>query len=335
MSFEPASASDSQRQRLLQELEAAVTRLDLLESARLQSDDATVPQLAADAQGLIRDVLALLGALESASQTSGDDGFDDGEAATWVGLRLGPAEPSLLPDVCFVAGLELSRALRGLSAATERERVEAAIETALRKLYRALRAVTDASRHFANPSVLRGEPLSRRADSELKAALAVRQLYMRFRQGLRRAQSDERQDVLTALRYAAGALATLAASPHYTEIRVADRALLRQQRERLLDWAHAGKPTNAGVQLLEDIFTCAHLLRDISRRQELRAHDVVLMRELVADEARDRASWLASLGRLSGLDDTLDGLTAQLRASADQNPVIDIIVRLSSLLHGL
>lgn len=141
--------------------------------------------------------------------------------------------------------------------------------------------------------------------------------------------------MLTALRYAAGALATLVASPHYTAIRASDRALLRQQRERLLDFARAGKPTNAGIQLLEDLFTCADLLRDINRRQELRAHDVALMRELVAEAPRERADWLAGLERLAGLDDTLDGLAARLRASADLELACDIVGQLSLLLRQL
>jgi hypothetical protein len=143
----------------------------------------------------------------------------------------------------------------------------------------------------------------------------VRRLYAEFRRNLRHAEGESSEAVLTALRYAAGALAPLTASPHCAAVRVSDRTLLRRQRARLLERSRDGKSIQVGLELLEDIWTCADLLRDINRRQELRAHDSQLMKELIEKSSRDRADWLANLDRLAGLDSDLDNLTAQLRTS--------------------
>jgi hypothetical protein len=175
------------------------------------------------------------------------------------------------------------------------------------------------------------ESLEQRLDDELQSSLAVRRLYAEFRQNLRRAADESGEGVLTALRYAAGSLAALTASPHYHAVRASDAALLRSQRERLLEWSRAGKPRAAGLQLLEDIWTCASLLRDINRRQELRAHDTKVIGELLRGQSLDRADWLIGLARLAGLDDSLDSLTARFRASPDVEVLDDILAQLSVL----
>jgi hypothetical protein len=312
----------------------AAARLTVLDSQRRDAaDEVATASLTAHLSELLKVVLTTLDELEKTVTPSAEEGFADEEPETWVGFRP-PAElqPSRIEDVCFVASFELSRVLRALDAASDLESRSIAAETALRKLHRVLHAVMAGAEQLAGASLKGTEPLRRRLGAELEAALAVRRLYVGFRRSLRRPEDGSREAVLTALRYAAGGLATIAASPHYQSVRMSDRTLLRRQRDRLLDWAHAGKPTQAGVQLLEDIFTCADLLRDINRRQELRAHDLRLIRELVGDTARDREEWLVKLDRLAGLDDTLDDLTAQLRKSPDLGPVIDIIVRLSLLV---
>jgi hypothetical protein len=316
---------------LFGELQAAALRLVALDAQRRDAEDDSPPTLAADVSELCRAVLDTLSELEQAVTHSGNETFADEEQQTWVGVRPARAEPARLEDVCFVAGFELTRALKALAEAGDAEASAIASESALRKLRRVLKAVFESgSRSGASP--LDAALLFPRLGAELSSALSVRQLYARFRHSLRRPENDSREAVLTALRYAAGGLAVISASPHYRAVRVSDRALLRRQRDRLLDWAHAGKPTLAGVQLLEDLFTCADLLRDINRRQELRAHDVELIRELVGDAERGRADWLVKLDRLAGLDDKLDDLTAELRSSPDLGPIIDIIVRLSFLV---
>jgi hypothetical protein len=321
----------------LKALGEAARRLAELDArhASANADGSLVSALAEDVADLLTDVLSSLTALELAMQEKAErDLSAPVEPETRVCLRSADASAPRLEDVCFVAGLELSRSLGGLVVANGAGGVVAAVEIALSKLHRVLHAVLTCARDIAG-APLESEPqLERRLAAELESSLAVRKLYGRFRKSLRRAEAQDRQAVLTALRYAAGALASLVASPHYYALRVSDRELLRRQRERLLEWAHAGNPTSAGLQLLEDIFTCADLLRGVNRRQELRAHDAQLLRELARDTTRDRAAWLAELDRLSGMDDTLDALAAQLAAATGLEPVIAIIVRLSFLIDG-
>lgn len=272
--------------------------------------------------------LAIVTALErlDAAEGSPAQGEQDCEPETWVGVR-GATAPARLGDVCFACSLELNIALRALEQAREHDARLSAVETARRKLLRAIHAVARAA-----PA---GEPLEgraaldRRLDDELASALAVRRLYAEFRQNLRRPAGDSDAAVLTALRYAAGALAALKASPHYRAVRVSDAALLRSQRERLLGWSRSGNPRAEGLQLLEDICTSASLLRGINRRQELRAHDTELIRRLLGLQSLERAEWLRSLELLVGLDDELDRLTAQLREADGMKIIPEIAARLS------
>ncbi|HYQ16546.1 MAG TPA: hypothetical protein VEQ58_12335 [Polyangiaceae bacterium] len=333
---EPGPVETEQRSvaELLQTLSKAAERLAELDARHASADDAAVYALAEDVAALLTDVLSTLTALELAVQAKVEQRLDvAAEVDTRVGLRATSAEPVRLEDVCFVAGLELSRALGGLVVASGRDSL-LALESAIRKLYRVLHAVLHGARSIAGAPLESDVQLERRLAVELESALAVRRMFGRFRRSLRRAESDERHAVLTALRYAAGALASLVASPHYQALRASDRELLRRQRDRLLEWAHAGNPTSAGLQLLDDIFTSADLLRGVEGRQELRDHDAKLIRELIADTTRDRAAWLVELERLSGMDETLDALTAQLAAASDLGPVVAILVRLSFLIDG-
>jgi hypothetical protein len=330
MSSQSANPGPRSSAQLLAALGDASSRLGMLEAYERDSAEG-IAALTAEVTLLARSVLQTLDALEKSDEPA-DEGFAD-EPETWVGFRPPvAAEPARIQDVCFVASFELGRVLQTLEREAEDEPRAIAAETGLRKLHRILGAVLGSAERLSGSALPATEPLRRRARAELDSSLAVRRLYVAFRRSLRRPRDNTREGVLEALRYAAGGLATIAASPHYAAVRLSDRALLRRQRERLLDWAHAGKPTQAGVQLLEDIFTCADLLRDINRRQELREHDRSLMRELVGDTTRAREEWLVKLERLAGLDDTLDALTAELQKSSGSGPVLDIVVRLSLLL---
>jgi hypothetical protein len=252
----------------------------------------------------------------------------DWESETWVGVRSQAAAPARLGDVCFACAFELSTALRSLGRARNYAARLSALESARRKLYRAIHAVARVSPSFG--PLGEGEA-DQWLHDELESSLAVRRLYAEFRRNLRPAEDESSEAVLTALRYAAGALAALTASPHYHAVRVSDAVLLRSQHERLLAWSRSGKPCAAGLQLLEDISTSASLLRDVNRRQELRGHDTALIRALLAAQPLERGAWLVSLDRLLGLDDSLDRLTAQLRASPGAGVVAEILARLSSM----
>jgi hypothetical protein len=236
-----------------------------------------------------------------------------------------------LADACFGGGLELNRALQGLVQAQNDDDILAALETALRKLRRSISAVLDAAFEEGVLQLIGGEHLRQRRAFDLQATLAIRRLYAEFRRALRVPEAETRESVFAALRYAAGALATLISSPHYLRARVSDRALLRRLQERLLTWARHDQAIPEGLELLEDVRTCANLLGGINRRQELRAHDCALVEQLYAGPEGDANAWLARFAPLAGLDDSLDARIEGAAGVANAELVQQLIEQLSTL----
>ncbi len=269
---------------------------------------------------------------EHGGEVDDEYAFPELEESTWVGVRPAASSAPRLADICFAATLELNRALRQLIQARKPLERLAAAETARRKLHRALLATFEHGGQLSGSERVALAYLNRRFGVELDSAIALRRLFASFRRSLRRPENDGGEAVLMALRYAAGALATLTTSASHGTLRVADRILLGEQRERLLAWSRAGRPIHAGLQLLEDIFTCADLLRDINRRQELRSHDSELIRELLHPAAQASPDWLIRVDRLAGLDDALDGLLARAKTAPEQDLMMDLILRLSCLV---
>ncbi len=338
MDLPPTAFESSSNPELLNALCANATRLGAVDIENLEGNATLAAEATRELRETLESTLEIFAALEQLNQPpeSDLDGFGDFEPDTRVSVRIVKAAPARLEDVCFAGSLELTRALRALNNAKNLDDQLVAAETARRKLGRSIHAVVQVARDSGITDFAGGMQLARRVNGELESALVVRRLYADFRRTLRRAQNEDTEAVLTALRYAAGAVAILTASPHYAVMRVSDRALLRRQRDRLLEWSRAGKPVREGLQLLEDIWTCADLLRDINRRQELRAHDTALIRELLQDSTGDRPGWLDQLARLAGLDDSLDALMTQMRAAPSDAErmalTMDIVVRLSFLI---
>lgn len=317
----------------LRSLRELTRRASGLDAAHVDMDIAPMSAPTRELAGILRDTIASLSALQSLAPAEAEsDEFPEFERETWVGARVLPELAPQFEDVCFAAALELNRALRELNAAQTTVELLGAAETARRKLHRAVHAVlagAEASDPDADAEVAR---LRQRQAAELESALAVRRLYAEFRRALRRPTDDSPEAVLMALRYAAGALATLTASTQYQAVRLPDRSLLRRQRDRLLEWSRAGRPVALGLQILEDIWTSADLLRDINRRQELRAHDTELMRALLAPTAPEQPDWLARLERLRGLDSELDALLVRAHEALGPELVMDVLLRLSVLV---
>lgn len=227
------------------------------------------------------------------------------------------AAPARISDICFAGTFELRRVLRDLRDAETVDELSVALEAAHRKLSRAVRAALNAERQESfSASTAPGEN-GPDLSPEIETALAVRRLYTVFRRSLRQPTDDSPEALLAALRYAAGALAALVAAPAYANVRASDRALLRRLRERVIEWARHHRPFDAGVRLLEDVSTCADLLRGINRRQELRAYDQVVIRRLATPGDLDRKGWSAALESLFGLDDELDASIERMRKDAD------------------
>jgi hypothetical protein len=269
------------------------------------------------------------------------DGEGEGEAAASIDallqaeLQASDTEASSAPrlsDLCFPAVFELRRVRIELTGARNDDDRIAASERARRKLRRAIGFVLAAAANgrSAPPSARDWRKANHLA--EVGSALAVRRLYADFRRALRRPDVETPEAVLRALRYAAGALATLVASTEYDAVRASDRALLRHLRERILAWGKREQSLEVGLHLLDDLWTSADLLRDINRRQELRAHDRALIEELLAEPPPHEAAWFERLVALVGLDDGLDALLGRARASEPLAPLVpSVLARLRSL----
>jgi hypothetical protein len=240
--------------------------------------------------------------------------------------------PPRLSDLCFPAVFELKRVRTELSDARNNDDLIVASERARRKLRRAIAFVLAAGDTTSAPPSARDR---RKANhlAEVESAVAVRRLYATFRRGLRRPDAQTAEAVLVALRYAAGGLATLVSSPEYDDVRASDRALLRHLHDRIIAWGKREQSLEVGLHLLDDIWTSADLLRDINRRQELRAHDHALIGDLLAEPPRHAAAWFERLASLVGLDDGLDALLGRVRANESLAPLIpSVLERLRSLV---
>jgi hypothetical protein len=85
--------------------------------------------------------------------------------------------------------------------------------------------------------------------------------------------------------------------------------MLRGLRDRVFAWARSETQPRAGLDLLEDVFTSADLLRGISLRQELRAHDRALVAELLKVVSLPSVTAdVDDFSRLEGIDDEIDSL---------------------------
>jgi len=295
---------------------------------------------AIDAQGselgdVLGQALKLLHLLERLNDSIPEDdelSFDrDLTPQTRPGVVLNRPVMPRVGDVCFAGTLELNRARVILMRAKTTDDSLVAAETALRKVRRVIHAVLEVAQAEGAIDIAGGEQRHRRLGVDLRSAFGVRRLYAGFRRALRRPDSDDPEAVLMALRYAAGALATVSTSEAYAGARASDRALLRRLRERLLDWSRSGRPVELGLQLLDDVWTCADLLRGVNRRQELRAHDSTLIAALLASPAPADKSWLARLNDLIGLDDTLDLLSERTANGVDERSQAELLTRLEQL----
>lgn len=243
-------------------------------------------------------------------ETSFDDSF--GDIFADILEEPGPvraASKARPGDISFGGAMELNATLRQLEDARSVDEALVACEAGQRKARRAIRAVLDA----AEPSVADEDRAAGAEiqsgvvdspDADVENALSVRMLYAHFRRSLRRPASETADEVFACVRYAASALATLLTATDSSTLRVSDRVMLRGLRDRVFAWARGEREVQAGLEMLGDVFTCADLLREINRRQELRAHDRSVIATLLA--FGDQADGSDMVLRLEGLDDELD-----------------------------
>lgn len=244
-----------------------------------------------------------------------DDALDDfGDVFGDVFGDTGPLVSATRPraaDLCFGGAMELGVVVRQLDEARTPDEALVACESGRRKARRAIRAVLEAAAELEGGGIPRDTDAEvARLEAEIENAIVVRKLYARFRRSLRRPVDGTPDEVLSCLRYAAGALAMLLTATDSSNLRVSDRAMLRGLRDRVFAWARSDKDPRAGLHLLEDVFTSADLLRGINLRQELRAHDRALVAELVRGGrlSAGTTSQVDAFSRIEGMDDEIDAL---------------------------
>jgi hypothetical protein len=317
---------------LLNALCLATSRLDGLDTSQSEGPDDLVHARLTELGSLLRNVVQQLQTMEKLSNGEVTDFFPEPPSGLFSTEPLSGTTPaSRLGDLCFAGVLDLSQAVRRLEQARSFEELLTAAEAALRKLRRCVQAVLAAVQEAGLFAVFDGLPL-RPEPEDLTSTLAVRRLYAEFRRSLRQPEGATAAEVFVALRYAAGALAVLTASPHYYHARVSDRSLLRALHRRVLAWARTDRSTEAGLQLLNDTRTCADLLRGINCRQEIRAHDRALIEQLSAGPTGgDGEEWSQRLDLLFGLDDRLDALIDAARAGTTSELTQDVLALLAQL----
>lgn len=329
----PLAVGEPGGEELLEELCSLIGRLDAAGGEQAAGDLTRALALSGELGAVLKRATELLQELERQHlEEDEDDELDfDSEPPTVDGLPIVVPTLPRLADICFAAGLELNRAAGQLGRATSLDDALVAQETAGRKLRRAVRAVLEAAEERGLGRLRAGEHLRHHFSVDLAATLALRRLYADFRRALRPAHDSSPEAVLTALRYAAGALASLISSADYARARVSDRAILRRLQHRLFAWAHGGKPPDRGLELLGDVGTVADLLRGINRRQELKVHDAELLERLGAEPGPEAEAFLRDLPALYGLDDQLDALIERSRRAPDRALVDQARLRLAAL----
>jgi len=320
--FHDAPAHDAVAPSLLGELRRLAGTATALDLESADGNRVAIESLSGTLRRLLEPALDALAALERLDDDAALAAPATDELDPWTAPPAAP-DAARISDVCFAGRMELRRVLRELAAARDDDARLVAAEAGRRKLCRAVRAVLAAAHDGGADDV--GEP-PRPPAAELASALAIRRLYARFRHDLRRAADDTPQAVLEAVRYAGGALSTLAGKPCYADVRFSDRVVLRRLRERALSWARHDRSVPAGLRLLDDIWTCSDLLRGINRRQELKDHDRTLIPRLLRGPDDDVAAWFAELDSLYGLDDDLDQLFERARAIAKAGGALDRLV---------
>jgi hypothetical protein len=322
------SSSDSVRDSLdrVRGLARVARRVDLFpyESHRPEEARRLVRPMV---ERLLRVALDDVGLLEAAiarqSPPAPDDWlFDAGDGAA------GDPRTRELIDLCGMVRLELSQRLELLRRDDETELWEflTACNHARGALIKA--AVSLEAAVCARDRV----PTQLDVLDEVPSALRVRAGYRRLQQALAAGGEPERERIGERLAAAAESLESLVASALFVELRVADRCQLRRVVERLDAWLAegAGFDLDEGIRLWQDLAGLAAVMQQVNNRQELVAHDRVLLLEALGElygetpldparEARLRERLGAVLGRDAELDALLEageplGSAAFLRA---------------------
>lgn len=287
---------------------------------RVPEDSALIilaADLVPDVAHLLERGVELLRAVERHYDPGQFEEPEDDEADTLINIGLQiSAEFAVrdLNDVAFFARNELRSCLERLEAAAAAQKhgemaLASSCEASIRRLRKALVSVESTMFEFE------GQDAPQRKWYDVEVSLQIRKLYWNLRRETSRL--DPGQPLADRLRAVLYRIVAFRELNVYPLLRVDDRVALRQLLSRILEWLHSESRGEAeGQHIWRDLEAFAGLLVQVSHRQELRDHDLALLRraqhQLFPYEGRSPRTMPpglhAELQKLLGLDAELDRL---------------------------
>lgn len=218
-------------------------------------------------------------------------------------------------DIAFIVKTELKdRQLRLAALTPESDRWQVIVECdgALRRVRKSLAALEQVLAEARN------EPCRLGFQTELEVSLQIRQAYVRFRRAVTGSGAPTEETIFSRLRAAGTHIAMLVGREIYAQLRVRDRAQIREFQARILAWLReSDTDVRAGMRLWQDLVGVIDIFCQVSRRQEVVEHDsriVAQVYEHLFDgapaEERVSDAALTRLKLLEGLDEEIDLLLA-------------------------
>lgn len=289
--------------------------------ARVPEDSALIG-LAADivpkVTRLLRRGVELLSLVESiydGSQADIPKNDEDEDTLFHIG-RLISAELASrdLADVAFLARNELRNALEKLERTATVKRTDSLAlatqsEAGLRCLRKALVSMESAIFEFEEQAA------PDRQWDDVEVSLQIRKLYWNLRNETEE-DTDDDEDIESRLRRVLYRIMAFRELSVYPFLRVDDRVNIRDLLKRILDWLNSDdRDSTEARQLWADLSGFSALSIQVSRRQELQAYDLSVLRK-ISEELWDDPEpapeltrlQLSELEQLLGLDDELDDL---------------------------
>jgi hypothetical protein len=240
--------------------------------------------------------------------------FDDGASLPPSASGLSTQD---VADLAFVGRTEIVEIRESLQGAKERRNTWKIASEADRAVSRATRSLVSLE---ASLTELLGLPARERRWFDLGDALEIRRQYVRLWLEVVRAGNPEKGAVTPLLKRFSDQIAILRREKIYPFLRIDDRLELRQLQKRIFALLEdpGPDPEQAALRLWQDLSAYIHLLMQVSRREELREHDRIVIgrvyREVVDADAKSAllsAENHQNLLELAALDPELDRLLLQ------------------------
>jgi hypothetical protein len=213
-------------------------------------------------------------------------------------------------DIAFLGRLELRQRRERLARVAACDSAITIVGECDGALRRILKVLTALDRTLAQAGLVEA-----RLDyaTELELSLRVRKACAKFRARIQVNGEPEAHNLHAHLRSAGTTIAMLVGWDAYPQLRVRDRLQLRELQRRLLDWLRGERDATEGLRLWQDLMGFVRMLGQVSRRQELVAHDALVVREARAKVELGGGTpvpdaLLADLMTLEGLDEEVDAL---------------------------